>query len=226
MKNTFVCLFLLLASVTAHCQDTTGTAVPAQPSLSAADSLLADLTSDATGPTDLLPKKMTLGQRVLWSRKGLMRQVGISPLTPESREKELKVRRTMLVTHQVLGFVTLAGMIAQGIVGSQLYKAQGADYVRLHDAHTRLATGINIAYGTTALLAFTSPPRLPTSSHRRGFSSIRLHKALAFVHLTGMVATNILARQIERNPDLKPYHRAAAFTTFGAFGASIIAIKF
>jgi hypothetical protein len=41
-----------------------------------------------------------------------------------------------------------------------------------------------------------------------------------------MIATDILAAQLESNPDLKPYHRAAAFTTFGAFAASMIVIKF
>ena len=44
--------------------------------------------------------------------------------------------------------------------------------------------------------------------------------------LTGMIATNILAGQLEGHPELKPYHRAAAYTTFAAFAAATIVIKF
>lgn len=225
MKLLFASFFSLFFALSVVAQDTTQVAPPSD-----ADSLLASLTDSVTSP-ELLPKKMTISQRLLWSRKGVLRSTGIAPLTAESREKELKVRRAMLVSHQVVGFVTLAGMITQGILGSRLYKAQGADYVRLKNAHENVATFINISYGTAALLAFTSPPRLPTSSsRRRGFSSIQLHKTLAMVHLTGMIATNILARQIsgsgENYDTLKSAHRIAAFTTFAAFGAAIVAIKF
>ncbi|WP_266368882.1 hypothetical protein [Tellurirhabdus rosea] len=231
MKYLFAIVFLMLATLAVRAQDTTQVAAPAASDSatvdSAADSLLASLTQESAPTTaDMIPKKMTLGQRILWSRKGLIRTTGLAPLTPEGREKELKLRRTMLVTHQVVGFATLAGMIAQGILGSQLYKAQGDRYTRLKDTHRGVATFINISYGTTALLAFTSPPRLPTSSHRRGFSSIKLHKTLAYVHLAGMIATNVLARQLDGRETIKMAHRAAAFTTFAAFGAAIVAIKF
>jgi hypothetical protein len=57
-------------------------------------------------------------------------------------------------------------------------------------------------------------------------SSIKIHKGLAMVHFTGMILTNILAGQLESNPQLKPYHRAVAYTTFAAFAAATIVIKF
>ncbi|WP_408641414.1 hypothetical protein [Spirosoma telluris] len=150
--------------------------------------------------------------------------MNIAPLTTEGREKELKIRRSMLVAHQVMGFVTLAGFITQGILGAKLYNAQGADYQRLRNAHETAATLINISYGATALLSLTAPPKL--LADRKGLSGIKLHKYLAVVHLTGMIATNILAGMIRQNEALKPVHRAVAYTTFGAFAASIIAIKF
>jgi len=231
MKHLFALLFVLMPLTQVWAQDSTRTSVPAAATDPAADSLLASLTQE-TAPTtaDLIPKKMTLGQRMLWGQKGLLRTTGLAPLTPEGREKELKLRRTMLVTHQVVGFVTLAGMIAQGIIGSQLYRAQGEQYVRLINTHKDLATFVNVTYGTTALLSYTSPPRLPTSTHRRGFSSIKLHKALAFVHLAGMVATNVLATQFSGSGEnyqfIKAAHRASALTAFAAFGTAIIAIKF
>ena len=224
----FCCLFIL--NPKAYGQDSTAVrqdTSKAKPT--SADDLLAGLT-DSTESQALLPSKMLFTQRAFWGPKGLMRLTNIAPLSPEGREKELKVRRTMLVTHQVMGFVTLAGMVTQGILGSKLYKAQGNEYTRIRNLHTGVATFINISYTTTALLSLTAPPKLV--SERRGYSSIKLHKALALVHIAGMITTNILSHRIEdqRTADsfraAKAIHRAAAFTTFGAFAASIIAIKF
>lgn len=222
MRQHLLLLFSMLwfAGLTAQGQDTTKTARP-----TSADSLLTSLFDSTADAQPLLPDRMILTQRAFWGPKGLLRSLKIAPLTPEKRQKELKIRRTMLVGHQIMGFVTLAGFVTQGILGSQLYNAKGADYVWLRDAHETVATLTNISYGSTALLSLTAPPPI-IGERRKGFSSIKLHRALAIVHISGMIATNILARQIERNAELKPYHRAAAFTTFAAFGAAIIAIKF
>ena len=38
--------------------------------------------------------------------------------------------------------------------------------------------------------------------------------------------TPMVAGQIENNPDLKPIHRAVAFTTFAAYTAAVVVIKF
>jgi hypothetical protein len=90
--------------------------------LVAQDDLLKDLMQTQDTTTSLLPKKMLFTQRIFWGERGLLR--GVSPLTAVNREKELKLRRGMLVTHQVLGFVTLGGMVGQGIVGSRLYNSK------------------------------------------------------------------------------------------------------
>jgi hypothetical protein len=188
-----------------------------------ANDLLAGL-SDSTAAEPLLPRKMIFTQRAFWGPKGLLRTLNIAPLTPESRAKELKVRRTMLVAHQVGGFVTLAGFVAQGILGGKLYSARGQEYVDLKRWHERTAGIINATYGTTLVLSLTAPP--PIVGARRGFTTIKLHKYLAIVHLTGMIATNVLAHMIDQNPDLKPVHRAVAYTTFGAYAVSIAALTF
>ncbi|WP_128546677.1 hypothetical protein [Larkinella soli] len=224
------CLLFVFCALTVRAQDTTRvtTATPADTSINAsgAESLLEELSDSTSGGQELLPKKMVFTQRPFWGPKGLFRVTNIAPLTPEGRAKELKIRRTMLVTHQVLGFVTLAGMITQGILGTRLYNAKGADYARIRERHETVATFINWSYGATALLSLTAPPRLPTASQRKGFNSLKIHRGLAFVHLAGMITTNVLARRISGNPDLKPYHRAAAFTTFASFAAAIVIIKF
>jgi hypothetical protein len=228
-------LLFCLTACTLHAQDSTRTKPTLAPTVITDSSstggadLLAGLT-DSTAAEPLLPHKMIFTQRVFWGPKGLLRVMNVAPLTPEGRTHELKVRRTMLVTHQVMGFVTLAGFLAQGILGANLYNATGDRYQQLKDAHEKVAVGINIAYATTALLSLTAPPKLV--SDRRGLSGIKLHRYLAVLHIAGMVATNILASQIneqrtgESYQQVKSWHRAAAYTTFGAFALSIIAIKF
>ncbi len=211
MKRISLLLFFILFSTSAFAQ------------ITESDSLLADLDTNTT-QTQLLPDKMLLTQRIFWGEKGLYRKIGIAPkLTAENRAKELKVRRTMFKIHQAMGVLTAAGMLAQGFLGARLYKAGGDDYTRIKRAHEATATGINIAYATTALMAFTAPPGM---FNRKGISNVKVHKYLSYIHLTGMITTNVLAHKISDNFKLKPYHRAAAYTTFGAYFASMIVLKF
>lgn len=189
----------------------------------AQDDMLNDLMKEQDTTTELLPKKMLLTQRVFWGEKGLMRP--FSPLTPTNREKELKLRRGMLVAHQVLGFVTLGGMVGQGITGTQLYKGSG----RVGDIHEGLAVAVNTTYSATAIMSLFTPP--PLINRDKKLSAIRLHKWLAVVHMGGMIGTNILAQSLEnargdQYTRLKKWHRAAAFTTFASYAAAVITIKF
>lgn len=233
MKHSLWLIIAFLVSVqTLSAQDSTRIQRPApaaDTSATAADDLLAGLT-DSVKTEPLLPRKMIFTQRVFWGPKGLLRVMNIAPLTPEGRAKELKIRRTMLVTHQVMGFVTLAGFVAQGLVGAKLYNAQGQEYVDTKRIHESLATAINISYAATTLVSLTAPPKL--LSDRRGFTSIKLHKYLAVVHIAGMIATNVLSQQINKQQtadnylQVKSMHRIAAYTTFGAYAASIIVIRF
>ena len=225
MKNLFLVILLIsFVSLQSSGQKDTGTKLNAPKDTTANVDLLGEMNKASQETAKLLPDKIIFTQRMLWGQKGLMRNFNAFELTPEKRQHELKVRRTMLVTHQILGFATLGGMIAQGIVGSKLYHASGSDYQSLKNTHEAIATGIEIGYFSTAAMSLFAPPKM--LNERKGYSSIKLHKGLAIVHFAGMITTMILAGQLESNPDLKPYHRAAAFTTFGAFAASMIVIKF
>jgi hypothetical protein len=195
------------------------------------DSLLLSI-QDTAKKAPLLPSKMIFTQRFLWGEKGFLRVTGVSPLTEANREKELKLRRGMLVTHQILGYVTLGGMIAQGIVGQQLYNVLGnKEYTKggpgksLNTLHSQLAAGVNITYFSTAAMALFSPPPLINRKSKK-VSSIRLHEDLAIVHFTAMVATNILANYARRDPTLRAYHRDAAYTAFVAFTLAMVVMKF
>jgi hypothetical protein len=184
------------------------------------DSLLMSLDEGVAESPQLLPEKIMFTQRIFWGEKGLMRKTGIMRLNEENRVKELKVRRTMLVTHQVLGYATLAGMIAQGIVGGKLYNGE----TQLKSTHESLATAVNIGYFTGAAMSLFAPPPL-ISREVNGLNSIKAHKILASIHFTAMVATNLLAEKAG-NPDYAKWHKAAAFTAFGAFAGATIVMKF
>jgi hypothetical protein len=184
------------------------------------DSLDLLLQLGSEEPIELIPKRMIFTQRMLWGEKGLMRTLKVAPLTDQGRETELKIRRGMLVTHQVLGFATLAGMVAQGIVGAKLYSG---DY-KIKELHEGLGTAVNITYFTTAGLSLFTPPPL-ISRQVKGLNGIKMHKTLAVVHLSAMIATNLLSDSAG-DPKIKPLHRAAAFTAFGSFFGAMLVMKF
>lgn len=190
------------------------------PLLAQDNQLLDELMADQPKDTALVPPKMLITQRVFWGEKGLLRSTKIVPLTVENRKKEMQARRFMLKTHQALGFITLGGMVAQGIIGSQLYNGN----FKLKDTHEMLATGINITYSMGAITSLLAPP--PMVNRDKKITSLRLHKWLSIVHMSGMIATNILAGMAEENVKYKSAHRAAAYTAFASFAAAMVVIKF
>jgi len=192
--------------------------IQAQQDTTANRDLLSELTDEQ--PTSLLPSRMLPTQRLLWGEKGLMRSFDRFELTPAKRQEELKIRRFTLKAHQAIGLATLGAMIAQGIVGGKLYNGD----FQLKDTHEALAVVVNTGYFTTAGLSLFAPPK--AVDERKGFSSIKAHRWLAAVHLSGMIATNILSQQIDEKPELRSAHRAAAFTAFGAYAAAVLVIKF
>lgn len=220
MRAYLIITFLfVISSSHLQAQQEAATKLKAQKDTTATIDLLGEMNSTTQEKTKFLPDKILFTQRIFWGEKGLMRSFNAFELTPEKRQKELKIRRTMLVAHQIVGLATLGGMVAQGVVGAQLYS--GKD---VKDLHEGLAVAVNIGYFSTAALSLFAPPKM--LNERKGYSSIKLHRGLAIIHLTAMIATNILAGQLEDNPSLRPYHRAAAYTAFGAFAASMIVIKF
>jgi hypothetical protein len=178
------------------------------------DDLFASLETTET-ETQLLPENMLITQRLLWGNKGLLRTTGIAKLNKTQREKELNLRRKLLVAHQVIGYATLAGMIAQGIIGGKLYNG---DY-SLKDTHENLGMTVNALYFTGAGLSLFAPPPL-INKKIKGWSSMKAHKFLATIHLSAMIATNALSE------DNKKLHRAAAYTAFGSYAAAMIVLKF
>jgi len=186
------------------------------------DSLLQQLISTNNVDSSLIqpPAKMLFTQRVLWGSGGLLKNRYSGNDLVANRKMDLKIRRTMLQLHQIGGFVTIGGMLAQGIIGSKLYKG---DY-KVRELHENVGMAVNLTYGFTALNGLFAPPS--AFSRDKKITSIRLHKWLAVLHLSGMIATNILGSQIEDNVSLKPYHRAAAYVSFASLATALVVIKF
>ena len=180
------------------------------------DALLEGLfEEEMTIEEQLLPQKMIFTQSLLWGKKGLFRKTGISKLSIKKREKELKVRNVMLKSHQIIGYLTLAGMVAQGIMGGRLYNG---DY-ELYDAHKTLGQWVTASYFTGAGLSLFAPPPL-VKKKIKGFNSIKVHKWLAYLHFSGMIATNAWSKED------RDWHKYAAYTTFASYASAILVFKF
>ncbi|MAU59000.1 MAG: hypothetical protein CMC33_05015 [Flavobacteriaceae bacterium] len=177
--------------------------------------LFNQIETDDLKQSKLLPDKMVFTQRFLWGEKGLARVLKISTLNIKNRERELKLRRAMLKTHQYIGFITLGGMIYQGILGGKLYNG---DY-SVYDKHKKIGELSTIAYFTGAGLSLFTPPPL-INKKIKGFNSIKAHKILAMIHFPAMVSTNVFKKKN------KKIHKYSAYTAFASYATAIIVFKF
>ena len=170
----------------------------------------------------LLPENMSIIEKAFWSENGILRTIGVcSPLTPEVRKHELSVRRTMLSAHQIGGFITWGLMTAAVIYGQKyLDNGQRTDL----RTHKTFVTATIIGYTGTGLLSILSPP---PSIRRDEISTTTIHKALAWVHVLGMVATPIIGSTIKHSSDYygrAHFHQTAAYITLAAFTAAMITV--
>jgi hypothetical protein len=171
----------------------------------------------------LLPENISFIEKGLWGENGILRTTGIAaPLSPESRKRELSLRRTMLVAHQIGGFVTLGLMITTVYYGQ---KTLNGNYNNLN-THKSFVKATIASYSLTGLLAIFSPPPM---IRRDELSTITLHKTLAWVHFTGIVLTPILGTILFHHPtdsQLAHFHQISGYTTTAALAASLIVITF
>tara|TARA_B100001027_G_scaffold213121_1_gene183411 strand:- start:65 stop:694 length:630 start_codon:yes stop_codon:yes gene_type:complete len=185
-------------------------------SFSQGEDLFDSLRQETVKDESLLPNRMIFTQRALWGNKGLLRKVGIFPLNVERREKELKLRRSMLKIHQIIGYLTLAGMVTQGFLGGKLYN----NWERgLYNTHKTVGNLTSISYFTGAGLSLFAPPPL-INKKSKGLSSIKAHKYLASVHFSAMLSTNIFKK---RNQQI---HKISAYTAVGSFAAAVLVFNF
>lgn len=185
------------------------------------------LSSDsvATVPTPrLMPSNLSFMERWLWGEDGIVRGIGLEPpLTPNERRSELSLRRTMLTTHQIGGFVTLGLMIGAVYFGQQIIDGH-PEYRRNHQY---FVTATIISYSATGLLAILSPPPL---IRRNEVSTTTIHKTLAWIHVAGMIITPILGGMIKRRSSSamqsEHIHEISGYLTTATFAASMIVVTF
>ena len=176
--------------------------------------------------TRLLPENISFGEKLFWGENGIFRTIGIvGPLAPEERKSELDIRRFMLTTHQISGFVTLALMMTAAYYGQRTLDANGSR--TLGNTHIEFVDATIVTYSLTALLAVLSPPPL---IRRDEESTTTLHKTLAWIHAIGMIVTPILGSYVETkrrlNIDQAHFHQVAGYITTGVFATSLIVITF
>jgi|GEM_PF-690849 len=193
--------------------DTTG-----ELNFSSADSLFAQ------PKPQLLPDKISFMENFLWGENGFVRTIGIEPpLTPQVRENEIHIRRTMLIAHQIGGFTTLALMWAAAYFGQRVIDGKRS----LGGFHQAFVGATIASYTATGLLAVLSPPPLIRTGEG---GTTGIHKILAWVHLAGMIITPILGSSIRHkrvfNMDQAHFHQVAGYLTTAVFTASMLVITF
>lgn len=155
--------------------------------------------------------------------------LGITPQQTEGNAKEqglLDKRSHMLKIHQRMGLITAVPLVAT-IVTS--LGAGGRDTSKTsRDLHAALGGLTGDLYFITAYYAIRAPRVKGTET--RG--PIRFHKAMAWIHGPGMIATPILGiiafdqkSKGEKVHGVAQAHGPVAIVTAGAFGAALISVS-
>ncbi len=151
--------------------------------------------------------------------------VSSSEATPEANpevQKELKIRKSKLETHQILGLTTWGMMTATFLTGNSALS---------NDAHMYLGISTAALYYTTAYFSLSAPK----PSHLKDSSRVKWHKRLAWVHFPAMILTPILGYLYKKNEEdkrkhssVEKSHSAVAGILYGSFtiSAALMVIDF
>ena len=141
-------------------------------------------------------------------------------------QARLDKRSHMLKIHQRLGLITTVPLIATVIAGLNAGGRRTSSPDRY--AHAALGTVTAGLYFSSAYFAIRAPKIPGTETH----GPIRLHKALAWIHLPGMILTPILGAMAfdqrsrgERVHGIASIHGPVAIVTAIAYGASILSVS-
>ena len=132
---------------------------------------------------------MPLSKKLIWGENGLARKLNLGP---KNRIDQLKLRHKMLQTHQKLGLLTL------GMVGYQVYIGNNINNKNDKILHRKLGYSTFGIYMTSAGFSILSPPALKYS---KGFTSIKVHKYLSYIHFIGMLSMPYLGYLSAGNMD-------------------------
>ncbi len=142
------------------------------------------------------------------------------------RQALLDKRTHMLKIHQRLGLITTIPLVATVIAGTGAGGKNTSSSSR--DLHVGLGGLAGDLYFVTAYYAIRAP-RVPGTETR---GPIRFHKAMAWIHGPGMIATPILGiiafdqkSKGEKVHGIASAHGPVAIVTAGAFGAALLSVS-
>jgi hypothetical protein len=160
-----------------------------------------------------------------------LEDLGISPEQTQANAKEqflLDKRTHMLKIHQRMGLITAVPMLAALITSANAGEGGGNSG---RNVHVVLGASTAAMYFGTAYFAIRAPRIAGTET--RG--PIRLHKALAWIHGTGMILTPILGAMADSQRNNKTHgddvhgiasaHGAVAIITASAYGAALLSVS-
>jgi Carboxypeptidase regulatory-like domain len=155
--------------------------------------------------------------------------LGITPDQAQGNAQDqarLDKRSHMLKLHQRYGLITLAPLIAT-IATSSLAAGRHSTATG-RDVHGALGAVTGDLYFMTAYYAIRAPT-IPGTTTR---GSIRLHKALAWIHGPGMILTPILGAMAfsqenkgEKVHGIAKAHGAVADVTYVALGLAVVSVS-
>jgi len=141
-------------------------------------------------------------------------------------QARLDKRSHMLKTHQKLGLITTAPLIATVVTGFGAGGKNPSNTDRtVHAVLGSTTAGLYIATASFAIFA----PKIQGTPTR---GPIRVHKALAWIHGPGMILTPILGAMAfnekskgEKVHGIASAHGAVAIITAGAYGAALLSVS-
>lgn len=175
----------------------------------------------------LVTDSLSFRAKLFWGEKGLFRKIN---LAPNNRKSEMKLRRNMLQWHQRLGLLTLGAITYQFISGKKQYNNNFENFDL--DRQTRHKIAGYTTYGlylATASLSISAPPPMKQT---KGLSSTKIHKYLAIVHFTAMIAQPWLGYKAARSANADDYnkyidlHNIAGTVTMLSFGLGFLTTLF
>jgi hypothetical protein len=142
------------------------------------------------------------------------------------RQALLDKRTHMLKVHQRLGLITAVPLIAT--VATSINAGGKDTSTASRDLHAALGGLTGDLYFMTAYYAIRAP-RVPGTETR---GPIRFHRAMAWIHGPGMIATPILGiiaydqkNNGEKVHGIAQAHAPVAIVTAGAFGAALLSVS-
>ncbi len=176
---------------------------------------------------NLLTDSLSFRAKLFWGEKGLFRKIN---LAPTDLKGEMKLRRNMLQWHQRLGLLTLGAITYQFLSGKKQYNNNFENFnTTRQKRHKILGYTTYGLYLSTASLSLLAPPSRKQS---KGLSSTKIHKYLAIVHFTAMIAQPWLGYKAARAANTDDYnkyidlHNIAGTVTMISFSLSFLTTLF